>query len=193
MAHKLVSPDGVLHLVPAEKKAMSAFAHAHGLDNEYLKHHITGKRKPDGHKLWQLLDKVRWLQHGPTGAVLVVTGKPKPFFDARAEKCQRAGLAASAMPWTDCAKDLRQFERLMDGTLKSLDGWTLLDRAPPVIQEVVCNSMCSTCACPCSDLVTLLNPQVADEVLLLRQELHACQQQLAQNTSSYQSATAMTR
>ena len=63
---KLVSPDGVLHLLPDEKRAKIDFVKAHGLkDKKYLQYHLDGKQ--DETYGWQLLEKVRWLQHRPSG------------------------------------------------------------------------------------------------------------------------------
>ena len=43
--HKLVSPEGVLHLVPDDKRTKIDFSKAHDLRNEYLGKHIRGESK----------------------------------------------------------------------------------------------------------------------------------------------------
>ena len=106
--HKLVSPQGVLHLVPGDKKFKAAFCRAHDLRVDYMNSHIKGDPKYRSHGGWQLLDMVQVLQHSD-GAHVAVVGKAKEFFDARGDACERAGLDRSAMPFS-----LRQLQRLLD-------------------------------------------------------------------------------
>ena len=150
---ELVSPDGVLHLVPDETKAKAAFCKAHGLRPAYVNLHVAGdasyKRETSG---WAKLDLVKWLRHAPTGAIAAVVGKPKRFFDTRGSACERAGIQlADAMPF-----ELRQFERLLAGELAELEGWVVLVAEPPALQTHACDSKCPTCSLLTSDLYHLL-------------------------------------
>ena len=65
---KLVSPDGVMHVVTDAKKGFKALADAYPaqeLRPAYLKNvaGLTGTLR-DQHKGWQLLSKVKWLLAG---------------------------------------------------------------------------------------------------------------------------------
>ncbi len=53
--HKLVSPDGVLHLVPREPKPFGEFCVAHGLRVAYLNYHIAGNERYKSHGGWRFL------------------------------------------------------------------------------------------------------------------------------------------
>ena len=99
--HKLVSPEGVLHLLPLDDRSILSFTRAHGLkDKKYLMKHLHGEQ--DESYGWQLLAKVKWLKHS-SGVVVPVVGKATHFFDARAAVCERAGIDSTLMPWD--AKD----------------------------------------------------------------------------------------
>ena len=90
--HQLVSPTGVLHLVPSDNKGKKAFCDAHKLRPAYLNLHIRGPEEYREHGGWQRLDKVRYLQQVSSGVIVVVVGKPKQFYDIRTDACERAGL-----------------------------------------------------------------------------------------------------
>ena len=95
--HKLVSPEGVLHLLPLDDRSILSFTKAHGLkDKKYLMKHLHGEQ--DESYGWQLLAQVKWLQHS-SGVVIPVVGKATHTFDARAAVCQRAGIDSTFMPW----------------------------------------------------------------------------------------------
>lgn len=174
---KLVSPEGVLHIMPIERKPKKAFCEAHGLRVDYLNLHLAGDERYNEHGGWQKLDKVKWLQNR-SGAIVIVVGKPKKFFDKREVACERAGLERGAMDFS-----LRQFERLLDADDSSVEelpgGWRVVEQ-PPLVQQLECSSVCSTCLCATADLYQLLNPCECDELTLLRQQLAVSQQQLAQ-------------
>ena len=175
---KLVSPEGVLHLVPSDKKAKKEFCDAHGLRVAYLNYHIAGNPQYTEHGGWQRLDMVKCLQNA-SGAIVIVVGKPKQFFDKREVMCERAGLERSAMDFS-----LRQFERLLDpedSSVEELDGWRVVEQ-PPLVQQVECSSTCSTCLCAIADLNQLLNPREPDELTLLRQQLAVSQQPAARSS-----------
>ena len=161
----LVSPEGVLHLVPAENKAKAAFCEAHGLRVAYLNYHIAGNKKYDsGHGGWSLLHRVQWVQH-TSGAVVPVIGSPKHFFNNRAAICERAELDESAMPFAE--HEVRQFQRFLDPEDKSVTvfyEWRVVDM-PVRVLEAECRSQCSVCLCPTANLFTLLNStEVPSEV-----------------------------
>ena len=180
---KLVSQTGVLHLLADEKRAKIDFAKVHGIkDKKYLEYHLAGEQ--DESYGWQLLEKVRWLRHLPSGVIVPIVGKPKTFFDARAAVCERAGLEIGAMPWAD--HGIRQFERLLDPedeNVEDMDGWVLADEPSPV-QDAACEDTCTVCLCACIDLYALVNPKLPDEAAQLRQQLAVTQQQLAQVTKA---------
>ena len=122
--HKLVSPEGVLHLLPLDDPSILSFTRAHGLkDKKYLMKHLHGEQ--DESYGWQLLAKVKWLQHS-SGVVIPVVGKATHFFDARAAVCERAGIDSNLMPW-DAHKN-RTFRRLLGEdrtvTVTVMDGWS---------------------------------------------------------------------
>ena len=178
---KLVSPQGVLHLVPNEKHALIAFCKAHGLRKEYLMKHINSDVKYKTHHLgWSLLERVKWMQQPPSAAIVPVIGSAETFFDKRAFACERAGLAMDAMPFA--IHELRQFNRLLDpeDSLVELHGWIIIEE-PPLIKAAQCSSTCPTCLCKTADLFELLSARVPDELTLLRQQLAVTQQQLAQS------------
>ena len=83
--HKLVSPEGVLHLLPVDDRSILAFTKVHGIqDKKYLMKHLRGEqdavvRLVNG---WQLLAKVKWLKHS-SGVVIPVIGKVAHTFDAK--------------------------------------------------------------------------------------------------------------
>ena len=55
--HKLVSPEGVLHLLPVDDRSILEFTKVHGIkDKKYLMNHLRGKQ--DESYGWQLLAKV---------------------------------------------------------------------------------------------------------------------------------------
>ena len=158
----IVSPEGVLHVLPNHKKKKIAFCKAHGMtDKKYVENMLAG-RQTDSYG-WQLLEKVRWLRQQLTGVIVPVVGKPKSFFDTRAAVCERAGLPSTAMPWAD--HEIRTFERLLDpasSTEEMGGGWKLLDAAP-VTDTIQCSSTCATCLLSCVDLYSLLNPTEPDD------------------------------
>jgi hypothetical protein len=85
--HKLVSPEGVLHLLPLDDRSILSFTKAHGLkDKKYLMKHLRGEQ--DESYGWQLLAKVKWLKHS-SGVVIPVVGKATHLLDARAAVCER--------------------------------------------------------------------------------------------------------
>jgi len=95
--HKLVSPEGVLHLLPLDDRSILSFTKAHGLkDKKYLMKHLRGEQ--DESYGWQLLAKVKWLKHS-SGVVIPVVGKATHLLDARAAVCERAGIDGTLMPW----------------------------------------------------------------------------------------------
>ena len=102
----VVGLDGVLHLVPTQKKPRLAFSKAHGLRNEYFIHMLEAVKTE--HSGWVRLQKAQYLQHAPSGAIVVVAGQ-LGFYEYRGSACEHAGLTSDAMPFS-----LRQFERLMD-------------------------------------------------------------------------------
>jgi hypothetical protein len=132
---EIVSPEGVLHFLPDAKKPKIAFAKAHGIkDKKYLEYCLL--RQQDETYGWQLLNKVKWLLHLESGAIVVLVGKLKHFFDTRAAACERAGLDSSAMPFEDHDSDRRQFERLF--YLDELPGWRVVNvRKCPDVQKVL--------------------------------------------------------
>ena len=74
----IVSPDGVLHVLPNVKRTKIAFCKAHGLrDKKYLESHLAGKQLETYG--WQLLDKVKCLKHVASGRVVLVVGKATIF------------------------------------------------------------------------------------------------------------------
>ena len=88
---KLVSPDGMLHLV-ADEKALKALSKAHNLRNEYLRNVLGfGKATKRNHKGWQPLasslpeawseDGAKWLLHEPSSLMLVVPDGASTFLD----------------------------------------------------------------------------------------------------------------
>ena len=88
---KLVSPDGMLHLV-ADEKALKALSKAHNLRNEYLRNVLGfGKATKRNHKGWQPLasslpeawseEGAKWLLHEPSGLMLVVPDGASTFLD----------------------------------------------------------------------------------------------------------------
>ena len=94
--HKLVPTTGILHAVartPAkdEKKQLLQLSNKHGLRNQYLKHAIEGTKSE--HAGWQPIDRVKWLLHQPTGAIVVVAGLPKHFYESR-EALKTPGFSA---------------------------------------------------------------------------------------------------
>jgi hypothetical protein len=94
--HKLVSPEGVLHLLPLDDPSILSFTRAHGLkDKKYLMKHLHGEQ--DESYGWQLLAKVKWLKHS-SGVVIPVVGKATHTFDARAAVCERAGIDSTFIP-----------------------------------------------------------------------------------------------
>ena len=101
-----MSPEGVLHLVPDVKRERLHFCKQHGgLRWEYIKKYsIDAGTESAG---WQLLSNIRYLQQRATGAILVVVGTTKRFFDARAAACARAGLEPYRAQWM-CAGVLRR-------------------------------------------------------------------------------------
>ena len=43
--HKLVSPEGVLHLLPVDDRSILEFTKVHGIkDKKYLMNHLRGKQ-----------------------------------------------------------------------------------------------------------------------------------------------------
>ena len=79
--HKLVSPEGVLHLLPVDDRSILAFTKVHGIqDKKYLMKHLRGEQ--DESYGWQLLAKVKWLKHS-SGVVIPVIGKVAHTFDAK--------------------------------------------------------------------------------------------------------------
>ena len=110
--HKLVPTTGILHAVartPAkdEKKQLLQLSNKHGLRNQYLKHAIEGTKSE--HAGWQPIDRVKWLLHQPTGAIVVVAGLPKHFYESREALRERLGMESDVMSF-----ELRQFERLLN-------------------------------------------------------------------------------
>ena len=93
--HKLVSPEGVLHLLPVDDRSILEFTKVHGIkDKKYLMNHLRGKQ--DESYGWQLLAKVKWLKHS-SGVVIPVIGKATNYFEARAAVCERAGIDSTLM------------------------------------------------------------------------------------------------
>ena len=135
--HKLVSPEGVLHLLPLDDRSILSFTKAHGLkDKKYLMKHLHGEQ--DESYGWQLLAKVKWLKHS-SGVVIPVVGKATHTFDARAAVCERAGIDSTLMPW-DAHKN-RTFRRLLDDTdsdVTVMHGWSLLHEPPPLVDSIAC-------------------------------------------------------
>ena len=108
--HKLVSPEGVLHLLPVDDRSILAFTKVHGIqDKKYLMKHLRGEQ--DESYGWQLLAKVKWLKHS-SGVVIPVIGKATNYFEARAAVCERAGIDSTLMPWD--ARSHRTLQRLLD-------------------------------------------------------------------------------
>ena len=72
--HQLVSPEGVLHLLPDDKRARRNFCKAHQakLRMEYLNKHLAGNEKYKSHARWQLLHKVKWLLQESSGAQVML-------------------------------------------------------------------------------------------------------------------------
>ena len=69
----------MLHELPDDKKVQIKFCKVHGLnDKKYLVKHLGGKQ--DETYGWQLLEKVRWLQHESSGTIVLVVGHSKTFF-----------------------------------------------------------------------------------------------------------------
>jgi hypothetical protein len=152
--HKLVSPEGVLHLLPLDDRSILSFTKAHGLkDKKYLMKHLHGEQ--DESYGWQLLAKVKWLQHS-SGVVIPVVGKATHFFDARAAVCERAGIDSTLMPW-DAHKN-RTFRRLLGEdrtvTVTVMDGWSLLQEPPPLLDSIACTSTCPICSLMTVNLFT---------------------------------------
>ena len=94
---KLVVSPSTLRLAPStcgeDKKALAAFAKAHGLRNEYFKAMIDGgtnKPKDSSGRLWQLLTSARWLQHSVTNELVVVIGGATEF--VRTERAQQTDM-----------------------------------------------------------------------------------------------------
>ena len=116
--HQLVSPEGVLHLLPDDKRAKRMFCKAHQgkLRVAYLNNHLAGDEKyKKSHAGWQLLHMVKWLRNESSGAQVMVIGCGQSFFKApaRAAACERAGLCSSAMSFDE--KEVRTFNRLLLG------------------------------------------------------------------------------
>ena len=135
--HKLVSPEGVLHLLPLDDPSILSFTKAHGLkDKKYLMKHLRGEQ--DESYGWQLLAKVKWLKHS-SGVVIPVVGKATHLLDACAAVCERAGIDSTLMPWD--ARSLRTFQRLLDDTdsdVTVMHGWSLLHEPPPLVDSIAC-------------------------------------------------------
>jgi ferredoxin len=175
--HQLVSPEGVLHLVPSEDTAKKKFCDKHGLRVAYLNYHINGNEQYRvTHGGWTLLDRVSWLQQSSSGVIVVVVGKPKQFYNIREGHCERAGLARDAMPFS-----LRQLQRLLnpdDDSVEELEGWTVVEE-PPLVRNIACWGTCTTCLCSVINLYELLSPQEPDELTRLRRQLAVRDAQLA--------------
>jgi hypothetical protein len=153
--HQAVSPEGILHLVPDEQRPKKAFCDAHGLRVAYFNKYVVAKGTESGG--WQLLAKVKYLQHVASRAIVVVVGKPKQFFDGRAAALAHAGLAEEAMPFEE--HELRQFERLLDledSSVEEMAGWKPIAE-PPVVATLVADVACPKCACATANLNKLLN------------------------------------
>jgi hypothetical protein len=152
----VVGLDGVLHLVPAQQHPRIAFSKAHGLRNEYFKHMLDAVKTE--HLGWVRLEMARYLQHAPSGALVVVAGQ-LGFYENRGAACERAGLASDAMAFS-----LRQFDRLMDpeDTCVELDGWSEVER-PSVVRVEACKYACDAtaagkvCGCMSVNLFDLIN------------------------------------
>ena len=122
--HKLVSPEGVLHLLPVDDRSILEFTKVHGIkDKKYLMNHLRGKQ--DESYGWQLLAKVKWLKHS-SGVVIPVIGKATNYFEARAAVCERAGIDSTLMPWD--ARSHRTLQRLLDEKDSSVTVMLLLGR-----------------------------------------------------------------
>jgi hypothetical protein len=107
--HKLVSPEGVLHLLPVDDRSILEFTKVHGIkDKKYLMNHLRGKQ--DESYGWQLLAKVKWLKHS-SGVVIPVIGKATNYFEARAAVCERAGIDSTLMHALIIFRALRRRER----------------------------------------------------------------------------------
>ena len=81
--HKLVSPEGVLHLLPVDDRSILAFTKVHGIqDKKYLMKHLRGEQDESYGWCSALLAKVKWLKHS-SGVVIPVIGKVAHTFDAK--------------------------------------------------------------------------------------------------------------
>ena len=151
--HKLVSPEGVLHLLPVDDRSILEFTKVHGIkDKKYLMNHLRGKQ--DESYGWQLLAKVKWLKHS-SGVVIPVIGKATNYFEARAAVCERAGIDSTLMPWD--ARSHRTLQRLLDekdSSVTVMDGWSLLLEPPPLVDSIACTSVCPICSLMTVNLFT---------------------------------------
>lgn len=154
----LTSPPGVVHLLPNVKRTLIDFCRDHKLkDKKYLMVHLAGKSEETYG--WQLVEKHKYLQHVATGKMVVVVGKPKHLFDARAAACERAGLDSNAMPFDKTSAGLKKFERLLDENFTSMEeahGWRLV-RKPQQISAAECSTPCAVCGLMTVDLFKLIN------------------------------------
>ena len=81
--HKLVSPEGVLHLLPVDDRSILAFTKVHGIqDKKYLMNATFVESKMSRTAGSALLAKVKWLKHS-SGVVIPVIGKVAHTFDAK--------------------------------------------------------------------------------------------------------------
>ena len=127
---RLVSPDGTLRIL-REEEALEPLCVANNLTLKYMKN-ILGLCRSEPkleHKGWQVLEKVRWLQHMKTGEYVPVVGKVKNFL--------KYAWQRDDMPFSE-----REFQQLLAGTLKTkclqderdtYKEWALRKEAPSIV------------------------------------------------------------